>query len=104
MKIEIMSPQEIQAYRIFKAYWSERISWHPTPYQFITWLNLYRLDALKEAVRCTSRWMDRSTSCPGDDEGIEQWENDVIRYFSATARNIQHNMVAAESLEANHEL
>jgi hypothetical protein len=71
---------------------------YPPPYQFLAWLKLWHIDALKEAVRCTARWVKRQM-----ERGEEIDSDDLIRYFSATARNIHSAKEAAESLEVPNE-
>lgn len=93
-----LSAADRAAYHSLKTYWVERIAYLPTPYQFLAWLKLWHIDALKEAVRCTARWIKRQM-----ERGEEIDSDDLIRYFSATARNIHAAMEAAESLEVPNE-
>jgi hypothetical protein len=85
-------------YHTLKTYWLERIGFEPSPYQFFTWLKLWHLDALKEAVRCTARWLQRKY-----DKQESGTEEDLIRYFSATARNIHQAMQAAAEIDAGED-
>jgi hypothetical protein len=93
------TPEQREQYHVLKTYWQERINWVPSPYQFFIWLDLYRLDALKEAVRCSARWLKRHCE---KNEPIT-YTDDLIRYFSATARYIQSNMTIAEEVDAESE-
>jgi hypothetical protein len=93
-----LSAADRAAYHSLKTYWVERIAYLPTPYQFLAWLKLWHIDALKEAVRCTARWVKRQM-----ERGEEIDSDDLIRYFSATARNIHSAKEAAESLEVPNE-
>jgi hypothetical protein len=89
------SAAEREAYHILKACWQERIDWTPSPYQFFVWLRLYNLDALKEATRGTARWIGKRQAT---NEPVT--EDDLIRYYSATARNIDAAMTAAAEVDA----
>jgi hypothetical protein len=91
-----ITPERRETYHVLKAYWAEHISWVPAPYQFFIWLSLYNLDALKEATRCSARWLGRQK-----DKGHPITDTDeLVRYFSATARNIHQNMLLAAEVDA----
>jgi hypothetical protein len=87
-------PYTSQDYREFKAHWQSRIEYTPSAYQFTIWLGLYRLQALKDACDHTARWLKRTL------EKQTLTTDDLIRYYSATARNINKAMIAAERMDA----
>jgi hypothetical protein len=90
-----ITPEQREIYHVLKTYWTEHISWVPAPYQFFIWLRLYNLDALKEAIRCSARWLGRQK-----DKGQPITDTDeLVRYVSATARNIHQNILLAAQLE-----
>lgn len=91
--------EQRETYHVLKTYWTERIAWVPAPYQFFVWLRLYNLDALKEAIRCSARWLGRQK-----DKGQPIADTDeLVRYVSATARNIHQNMLLAEEVDAEEQ-
>jgi len=95
-----ITPEQRETYHVLKAYWTERISWVPAPYQFFVWLRLYPdMDALKEAIRCSARWLGRQK-----DKGQPITDTDeLVRYVSATARNIHQNMLLAEAVDTEEQ-
>ena len=91
-----ITPEQRETYHALKAYWTELISWVPAPYQFFIWLRLYNLEALKEAIRCSARWLSRQKD---KDQPITDTD-ELVRYVSATARTIHQNMLLAEEVDA----
>ena len=84
-----ITESERREFQTLRTYWQDRLP-AVSNYQHFVWLRLYRMDALKEAVRCTKRWFERTP---------EATEDEMIRYFSATARNINAAMDAVDQVD-----
>lgn len=76
-------------------YWNERIpEFTPRPYQLAAWLKTWRLEAIKQSVRITARWIKRHDNI--DDE-------DIQAYFVATTSGIDADIDDFERMEALNE-
>ena len=88
-----------KAIAMMTQFWVDRIpQYTPEPHIFLSWLKTWRLEAIKQAIRDTSRWIKRT-----NDIVVNEDENSILAYFTRTVGFIDDDMDELEQMEALNE-
>ena len=77
-------------------FWTDRIpQYTPKPHIFLSWLKTWRLEAIKQAIRETKRWIARTHDIVIDEDTDT---NSIQAYFITTVNAIDDDMDELEQM------